>query len=151
MGRIPPSLIACVLMTDSVIRRMAGGLMVMTCGINTMCMRGCVVIAAMAVRGAEMPNPALQHKHHGGGENKYLHHPLGPGNEPSNACHAIACDSSCPGNLWGLANLVNGATMTVLRWLQKRPARMRICRTNELSVPAPADIGVAGAGLRDFA
>jgi len=68
---------------------MACGIVLMACVGNTVGMRRRVIAAAVTMRGTEMGNPTLHHKHHRDGEDKYPHHPTGCGNQPSNARHAM--------------------------------------------------------------
>jgi hypothetical protein len=101
---------------------------VMACVSNAMRMRRCVVPAdlAMAMRGAEMRNPALHDKHHRDGENNDPHHCVGYGNQPANAHHAMRLvNLKYPGKVFGVASQVNRVTVTILRSVVKKSQRAR--------------------------
>lgn len=71
-------------------------------GGNTVGMRRRAIPAAVTMRGTEMGNPTLHHKHHRDGEDKYPHHPIGCSNQPSNARHAmVLVISNTPQGMWG--------------------------------------------------
>ena len=76
-------------MIDGGVRCVACGIMLMACVSNSMSVRRRVIAAAVTMRGTEMGNRTLHHKHHRDGEDKYPHHSLGCGNQPSNARHAM--------------------------------------------------------------
>lgn len=120
MSRILPGRIAGVAMIDGVMSCMGWSFMVVACLTDAVCMRRDGIKAGVAMRGAEMGNPALGHKHHRDGEDKYLHHPAGRGDEPSDARHAMMLVIlNTPRKVCGAVYRVNRLTVTILRWLQK--------------------------------
>lgn len=87
MSCIPPRLVASVLMIDRAVMCAAYGFVLMPCVISAVQMRRHVIVAAVTMRGTQMSDSTLHDEHHRDGE--YLHHPVGYGNEPSNARHAL--------------------------------------------------------------